>query len=70
VAMRSRACISAAYLLQGPACPRRPYSFPDPDQNVIKIVTTQHIRRMIIFQHWIPAFAGMTSRTMPFSRQS
>jgi len=25
---------------------------------------------MTILQHWIPAFAGMTSRTIPFSCQS
>jgi len=25
---------------------------------------------MTILQHWIPAFAGMTSRTMPFSSHS
>jgi len=25
---------------------------------------------MTILQHWIPAFAGMTSRIMPFSSQS
>jgi len=25
---------------------------------------------MTIFQHWIPAFAGMTSHPMPFSSQS
>jgi len=25
---------------------------------------------MAILLHWIPAFAGMTSRTMPFSSQS
>lgn len=37
MAMRSRACISTAYLLQGPACPLWPYLFPDPDQNVIKL---------------------------------
>jgi len=24
---------------------------------------------MSILQHWIPAFAGMTSRTMPFSSE-
>jgi hypothetical protein len=32
-------------------------------------VTAQLIRCMTILQHWIPAFAGMTSRTMPFSSE-
>jgi hypothetical protein len=36
----------------------------------IQCVTTQHVRCMTILQHWIPAFAGMTSHTMSFSSQS
>jgi len=37
--------------------------------NPLFFVTTQLIRCMTFLQHWIPAFAGMTSRTMPFSSQ-
>jgi hypothetical protein len=30
------------------------------------MVTTQHMRFMIFFLHWIPAFAGMTYLGKPF----
>jgi hypothetical protein len=37
---------------------------------VFEKVTIQLIRCMTMLLHWIPAFAGMTSRAMPFLSQS